>query len=951
MTSTFRTRDVIAMILLLYLMSVAFDPVRYNDADLSASIQFSFVIPRKQQHRGKSVLISMLDVDGDDSSEALAMWRYNNRHGDDNDDIQEGSTEDWSLQILDLSRISLASMNKHHQPRHPSSFIKTLPFQPKVLFNSTVIGTVVNPHQKMRKYVTEESIAAHNIRFYPLAFTTGHIIFPDHHTDGQQMGKTTEQQEKVEKEEEPTNYYYCGTDWMDASQKCEQPCPSGSGCPDGQRCFAECKSCPSSSSSSSSNPNNTPNHGSEPVEYHTTVAGGWPSICTVWSQGQITMHTITAEKDKDRFTTTGNSNKKQPQSSSLSSTLQLRQLWNVSLVVPHDQDTDYRDNGTQPIIELANVAITFVDPISSAMIFTSSSSDSKRKDASNNDNHGIVLVTGTITAHYYPRVAWKPTNPDYDYYASLHNTDATFVMAFDAYTGQRIWHSTSSYEMEHILFYPESPGLPSLRLPNGEYTDPNATTTVPLILPRQGLASSVLRRRSGMVSPRQRQRIMQESTYQDYEALKQHGTTSHINCLHEYRRSIFTTMGTLPYQYDGTNDYGAKVLVTHFDHQGTTNGAVNHHHRSHPDNKLPRHRKTGKSKKAKNHFAKHVEYGRPNVVVVHNYQGINVHALRNGRSLCHISLSDRTAYDDIDHDGTVDSIQLSNFEESYFQNDMQEVNDVGFMDENRRYVVARGNQYLNGSMTGDAVIGGDDDSLDDNSKHRTNQARPCFALSVVSGLTSAEPTYFRPITCHKGDYSNIHHSPLLLIDNPIGLPTSNYHPHHHPDHARNYKDVIVALSNGMIGRMHGKFGVWIWKSEIRDPLAKRQHPSWNDSSVVTLQQLYVNHYQSPDSPILLAGQDSIAILSSTSGRVVTMVALPQFSTTQRPFLFDINGDGTSDIIVVTNDAVWGYTIFIRTSNGMSTSYRILVGFVMTGLMLAYLRNRFGPHPGKRSTDL
>ena len=97
--------------------------------------------------------------------------------------------------------------------------------------------------------------------------------------------------------------------------------------------------------------------------------------------------------------------------------------------------------------------------------------------------------------------------------------------------------------------------------------------------------------------------------------------------------------------------------------------------------------------------------------------------------------------------------------------------------------------------------------------------------------------------------------------------------------------------------------------------------------------------------------DKIAIVSSMSGRVVAIMPLSQLSKIQRPYLFDMNGDGTSDIVVVTNDAIWGYTVFIRTTNGSSTSYRLLVGFTVLGLMLAYLRNRVGPRPGKRSTDL
>jgi hypothetical protein len=63
---------------------------------------------------------------------------------------------------------------------------------------------------------------------------------------------------------------------------------------------------------------------------------------------------------------------------------------------------------------------------------------------------------------------------------------------------------------------------------------------------------------------------------------------------------------------------------------------------------------------------------------------------------------------------------------------------------------------------------------------------------------------------------------------------------------------------------------------------------------------------------------------------------------------DFNGDGTTDILVITADAFWGYQIHVRT--GSSIFFRIIVGLLMLGVMLAVLRNKFGPKPGQRSTD-
>jgi hypothetical protein len=97
----------------------------------------------------------------------------------------------------------------------------------------------------------------------------------------------------------------------------------------------------------------------------------------------------------------------------------------------------------------------------------------------------------------------------------------------------------------------------------------------------------------------------------------------------------------------------------------------------------------------------------------------------------------------------------------------------------------------------------------------------------------------------------------------------------------------------------------------------------------------------------LAGDNSVVLLSASTGQVLALATFPQPSTT-RPRLVDFNGDGTTDILVSTTDAIWGYQVVVQT--GASIFFRIILGLLIMGLMLAVLRNKFGPHPGKRSTD-
>ena len=65
-------------------------------------------------------------------------------------------------------------------------------------------------------------------------------------------------------------------------------------------------------------------------------------------------------------------------------------------------------------------------------------------------------------------------------------------------------------------------------------------------------------------------------------------------------------------------------------------------------------------------------------------------------------------------------------------------------------------------------------------------------------------------------------------------------------------------------------------------------------------------------------------------------------------LMDVNGDGVTDVVVMTTDAIWAYPIYLRATS--TSLLRMAVGFVLLGILLALVRNRFQQHPGKRSTD-
>ena len=109
---------------------------------------------------------------------------------------------------------------------------------------------------------------------------------------------------------------------------------------------------------------------------------------------------------------------------------------------------------------------------------------------------------------------------------------------------------------------------------------------------------------------------------------------------------------------------------------------------------------------------------------------------------------------------------------------------------------------------------------------------------------------------------------------------------------------------------------------------------------------------SPVRPILLSGEDGAALISPASGKVLSSVVYPQ-SVTSQPILADLSGDGTDDLLVVSNDAIWGYRVVVET--GRSGGFTIVVVTLLIGVALAALAHKTSSShiPGqtpKRSTD-
>jgi hypothetical protein len=307
----------------------------WNDSteSLSASAHLAFYLPRENAR-----VLSAMDVDGDGTNEALAVIK--------------SSKASWVLQILDL------------KPLHQFSKTYLAPFQPDVLF-------------------TSEELNENNA--IPIKLITGQVLIK------KQKQPKEEQKSAIASDQElndKTRHFFCGMDWHDAASRCGTACPGGQAgeCQGDERCFADTP-CDASGKDSEEDTQ---------VLFHLTPGGGLPSVVTLWSNGAMTLHSLTNDKSLEK---TLSQSKKQR---AADKKLELRRIWHIQLL-PNITTPD------QIIWEESNVL--FLDAYSSQEAAA---------------EHGSVVVSGS-------------------YYIEGQEDEerASFIVAVDALKGNVLWDSLS----------------------------------------------------------------------------------------------------------------------------------------------------------------------------------------------------------------------------------------------------------------------------------------------------------------------------------------------------------------------------------------------------------------------------------------------------------------------------------------------------------------------------
>mmetsp|Transcript_17026 Transcript_17026/g.37197 ORF Transcript_17026/g.37197 Transcript_17026/m.37197 type:complete len:799 (+) Transcript_17026:127-2523(+) len=466
---------------------------------------------------------------------------------------------------------------------------------------------------------------------------------------------------------------------------------------------------------------------------------------------------------------------------------------------------------------------------------------------------------------------------------------STVTVAIDAYDGTVLWESHSDIGLE--------------------------TDEKPLPLPIATRSQTSFTRRRSSVA-----RLMQGSQ----------STTSASalpNCMSLLKKSVKNEV--FPYSYWGPKDAG--VAAIHLNRKTHSRGNRNHraskpheeqiatpnnHNHKHRAKKW--HHKFHRRKKS-NHYHQ-LNYGpiqgKPNALVTQTRGGLQIRSLKNGKALCHLALLEENLYSDLNNDGVLDQVQVALHTKTHKPDDKFIWKLAASLFDKHEKLKREG---------------ADMEQLAESSP------KLCHVLAL-SGIPAKEELFSAPI-CGKA-HEHVASDPPKNLDavNPLIVESLGRSGDKH--------DIVVALNNGMVHRIHGSKGQRMWG--VAGAHKMNDFPSWEEknNSLALLTRIQSKSVAPPIRPLLLAGENSLAVLSVKSGGILASAPFPQQSES-KPILADLSGDGSTDVMILTKDGIWGYQIFVHP--GSPVTQRILVGLLVMVLMLATIKNRYN-QGNKRSTD-
>jgi hypothetical protein len=280
-----------------------------------------------------------------------------------------------------------------------------------------------------------------------------------------------------------------------------------------------------------------------------------------------------------------------------------------------------------------------------------------------------------------------------------------------------------------------------------------------------------------------------------------------------------------------------------------------------------------------------------NAIIFHHRHGVDVLSAKGGQNLCRQSLLENVVHADLNSDGIMEHLHFES-----------------------------------------------------NSKFQKSTKPPCES-TIISNVGGEQHNTTIHLCEDESVYSMFHQfggvsaALPLLVESDDERGTMTY-------------DIVYALNNGIVKRFdfHGHCK---WTSRATN----HDFPSWDAASpqlghLSRIDSRSMHTYGSTSTstaPFALTGDDKIALFTIGRGRLLDQISLPQMSV-WKPILSDMNGDGTTDVLIVTTDGIWGYCVQITAigSTFLWIMNAFLFLFLFIVFMVAFLDETSQDFP--RSTD-
>mmetsp|Transcript_9629 Transcript_9629/g.23343 ORF Transcript_9629/g.23343 Transcript_9629/m.23343 type:complete len:808 (+) Transcript_9629:204-2627(+) len=504
-----------------------------------------------------------------------------------------------------------------------------------------------------------------------------------------------------------------------------------------------------------------------------------------------------------------------------------------------------------------------------------------------NSEHGMIVVTASYFLDGDPESSPR----------------STLSVAIDAFEGTILWESHSEFGLE--------------------------TEEKPMPLPMATRGQTSFARRRSSVA-----RFMQ--------AEKPSGASASAlpNCMSLLKKAVKNEV--FPYSYWGPQDAGVAAIhlnrrkdsrhnrnhrasKPHEEHAATPNAQHPHHHHHHHKARKWHHKFHPRKKSNRNEHHHNYEpiEGRPNALVTQTRGGLQIRSLKNGKALCHLALLEENLYSDLNNDGVLDQVQVALHSKTHRPDD--------------KFIWKLAGKLLQDyeQKKSEKLKSGDTDSKE----LKRSEFQLCHVLAL-SGIPAKEEMFSAPICGSPSDRV------IATPSGPRNLDAANPLVVEHLGRKGGKHDIVVALNNGMVHRINASKGRSMWK--LSGAGKRKDFPTWleRNNHLSLLTRIQSETVDPSIRPLLLAGENGLAVLSVKTGHVLASAPFPQNSES-KPILADLSGDGSTDVMIITRDGIWGYQIVVH--RGSPVVQRILVGLLLMALMLATIKNRYSKG-NKRSTD-